>query len=274
MKKLLPPVSAALAIAAFGPSALASDIGFAPASYDWQGAYFGANIGAGINNSQISSRYSYKGSEAITPEAADLIDSMGQSYDSTDAGFSGGISAGYNWQYDSVVLGLEADINYLDATGSQSRNVSDIVNSIFASDATSAKERLQVESEWFGTIRGRLGYAADNILLYGTGGFAYGNATASSRFDATNGGEYANWNGSDDGWRFGWTLGAGMEYGIDHWTLGVEYLYVDLGTYKWGADADIALADAALEDAWRDVKGRGEMDYAFSVIRGTVKYRF
>jgi hypothetical protein len=49
---------------------------------------------------------------------------------------------------------------------------------------------------------------------------------------------------------------------------------VDLGTYKWGADADIALADAALEDAWRDVKGRGEMDYAFSVIRGTVKYRF
>ena len=84
----------------------------------------------------------------------------------------------------------------------------------------------------------------------------------------------ANWNGSDDGWRFGWTLGAGMEYGIDHWTLGVEYLYVDLGTYKWGADADIALADAALEDAWRDVKGRGEMDYAFSVIRGTVKYRF
>lgn len=273
MKRLL-TASAALLIIAASPTAFASDLGFAPASYDWEGIYFGANLGAGVTNNSLSSNYAYRGTGTITPPTAALIDDMSSSYNANDGGFTGGISTGYNWQYSNVVVGLEADINYLDATSSDPRNVSNIVNSIFTANATSAVDSLRYETEWFGTIRGRLGYAFDNILLYGTGGFAYGYANASSSFQSYNDLEYADWSGSDEGWRFGWTVGGGMEYGVDRWIVGLEYLYVDLGSYDWSSTADINLLNNATEAIWKDVGGSGSMDYAFSLIRGTVKYRF
>jgi outer membrane immunogenic protein len=273
MKILLPSLSA-LAISIVASTASASDLGLAPASFDWQGIYFGANLGAGINQSNLSDRYSYRGTGTIPAQTSGQIEQMGMSFDPTDAAFTGGISTGYNWQYSSIVLGLEADINYFDSNSHKSRNVSGIVNSIFANDATSANQRLEASSEWFGTIRGRLGYAMDNLLFYGTGGFAYGYASASSEFRASSGPEFLNWNGSDNGWSFGWTLGGGFEYGLDRWTVGLEYLYVDLGSYEWQSDGDVNLTDVGSEATWQDVQGRGSMDYAFSLVRGTVKYRF
>lgn len=273
MKKFLPVLSMT-AISVLTQTATASDLGFAPASFDWRGAYFGANLGAGLNDSAISGQYAYRGSGTIPPATSALINQMAFDFDPTDAAFTGGVSVGYNWQYSSIVLGLEADMSYFDASSSRTRNVNGIVNPILAPDATLATQRLEATGEWFGTIRGRLGYAMDNILLYGTGGFAYGYAKASSDFQATNGTEFLNWNGSDNGWTFGWTLGGGVEYGVDRWTVGLEYLYVDLGSYEWHVDGDVNLANAGDEAIWQDVRDSGSMDYAFSLVRGTVKYRF
>ena len=45
-----------------------------------------------------------------------------------------------------------------------------------------------------------------------------------------------HWNDSADDVNWGWTIGAGVEYGIDNWSLGLEYLYVDLGEADWDAD--------------------------------------
>jgi outer membrane immunogenic protein len=72
---------------------------------------------------------------------------------------------------------------------------------------------------WFGTLRGRVGYAVNNILLYGTAGLAYGNLQVEL------GGLEENKT------RVGWTAGLGMEVGFTpNWSAKVEYLYMDLGS--------------------------------------------
>ena len=84
--------------------------------------------------------------------------------------------------------------------------------------------------DWFGTVRGRLGFlATPTFLLYGTGGLAYGrvaSATVNS-FTATP----DIYTGSTSTTRAGWTAGAGGEWMFaPNWSAKAEYLYVDLGT--------------------------------------------
>ena len=93
--------------------------------------------------------------------------------------------------------------------------------------------------DYFGTVRGRLGYAFDRTLVYGTGGFAYGSGSADRSF-----GGFAG----NDSFRTGWAVGGGIEYALptDSFlnffrssavTLKVEGLYVNLdrGTRNQGA---------------------------------------
>src|SRR6185369_2699614 len=70
------------------------------------------------------------------------------------SGFAGGIQAGYNWQTGPWLFGVEGDIQ--------------------ASGAEDTFAPWKFSNPWFGTLRGRVGYAMNNILLYGTGGLAYG----------------------------------------------------------------------------------------------------
>ncbi len=114
------------------------------------------------------------------------------------SGIAGGVQAGYNWQNGQFVFGGETDIQ------------------LSAADDTFAPYKFS--NPWFGTLRGRLGYAMNNILVYATGGLAYGGVN----------GEAAGL--SEDKTQLGWTLGAGMEVGFTpNWSAKVEYLYMDLG---------------------------------------------
>ena len=114
------------------------------------------------------------------------------------SGVLGGAQIGYNWQSNALVLGAETDIQLTGA------------------DDTFAPYKFS--NPWFGTLRGRVGYAMNNILLYGTLGFAYGDLTASlGSLDETH-------------TLTGWTGGLGMEVGFTpSWSAKVEYLYMDLG---------------------------------------------
>jgi outer membrane immunogenic protein len=118
--------------------------------------------------------------------------------------------------------------------------------------------------DWFGTLRGRLGFAADNILFYGTGGLAYGHLNATSDINVNYGGPVARLQGSVDDVNWGWTVGGGVEYGINNWSLGAEYLYVDLGDADWKMDNDLP----------GNFVSSASVDYKFSVVRATLKYRF
>ena len=116
------------------------------------------------------------------------------------SGFAGGVQGGYNWQSGQFVYGLEGDIG------------------ISAADDTFAPYKFA--NPWFGTVRGRLGYAFGNILPFVTGGLAFGDLVATAT--ATNVDETKT--------EVGWTLGVGAEYGFNaNWSAKVEYLYIDLG---------------------------------------------
>jgi outer membrane immunogenic protein len=118
------------------------------------------------------------------------------------SGFTGGIQGGYNWQSGSFVYGVEADFNLSSASGT------------FAD--------YQFSNPWFGTVRGRAGYAINNLFLYGTAGLALGISTVSH--DGL----------SDTSAHAGWTIGAGVEFGLaplglsPNWSAKVEYLYLGL----------------------------------------------
>ncbi|WP_421695026.1 outer membrane protein [Aestuariivirga sp.] len=276
MKKVLIAASTAATMFAWSSIAHASDMGFAPSSYDWSGGYVGVNAGVGIDMSKLNSRFRYTGPDEFADgdDTPDLIHDLSSSEDGSETVFTGGINAGYNWQLNHFVVGFEGDFNYLAFNSNTSRNVSDVMDAVFTDPSTKATDSFHMEGDWYGTFRGRLGYAANNILLYGTGGLAYGKLNVSQKLDAYNDAEYANWSGSNDGWRLGWTLGAGVEYGIDRWTLGAEYLYVDMGSVDWTSAADVSTGEDVVNDVWSDVEERGSVDYRFSVVRATLKYRF
>ena len=174
--------------------------------------------------------------------------------DGSEASFTAGVLLGYNYQVDRVVLGMETDFNYL---GFSDSNTGGLTGEF--SDYTT---KSSFDANWFGTIRGRLGYAFDNLLIYGTGGLAYGHMSADGKVVQDDAGTLTTWKGSTETTNWGWTVGGGAEYGIDNWSLGLEYLYVDLGSAEW----DSNVIDSS--------QLRGDVDYAFSTLRASVKYRF
>ena len=256
MKKVLLAGSALIAALSFVSAAQAADMPASP-SYNWTGLYFGANAGVSWNNSSVDNNYTVD----INGSRLGGIDNK---IDSNQAAFTGGGLLGYNYQIDHIVLGIETDFNYLGFSDNNTR-----YGSIdHPGGAIDLATKGSLQTDWFGTIRGRLGYAVDNVLIYGTGGVAYGNVSADGQVTASQGGtDLATWHASNSQTNWGWTAGAGMEYGIDQWSLGVEYLYVNLGSSNFNDGRDFNVPG-------HDFNLKGSADYAFSTVRATVKYRF
>jgi outer membrane immunogenic protein len=142
------------------------------------------------------------------------------------SGFVGGAQAGYNWQNGPWVFGIEAD---LQGTG--------------ASDTFAP---WKFSNPWFGTVRGRAGYALNNVLFYGTAGLAFGELTGQ-----TFGGL------SESHTNAGWTVGLGAEVGLArNWSAKLEYLYVDLN------DSNFVIT------------GNQQNGYRFGLLRAGVNYHF
>ncbi|MGC2180450.1 MAG: outer membrane protein [Bradyrhizobium sp.] len=140
------------------------------------------------------------------------------------SGLAGGVQAGYNWQTGPWVFGIEGD---LEATG--------------ASDTFAP---WKFSNPWFGTVRGRAGYALNNILFYGTGGLAFGELSGQT------------FGLSESHTNAGWTVGLGAEVGFArNWSAKVEYLYVDLN------DSNFVITGA-------------QNGYRFGLLRAGVNYHF
>ncbi|WP_336799442.1 outer membrane protein [Kaistia sp. MMO-174] len=180
----------------------------APAVFNWNGFYVGVHAGAAVGDFKYPFDAYLGGDFTINGELKQSA-----------SGAFGGAQIGYNWQFNpNWVLGVEADI----AASSYEGKVSADVNA----GNFSANLSAGTEVEWFGTVRGRIGYAMDNVLLYGTGGFAYGDVKSS-----ISGNIIGNIDESTSDTEYGWTIGAGLEYGItQNITFKTEYLYVDLGS--------------------------------------------
>jgi outer membrane immunogenic protein len=119
------------------------------------------------------------------------------------SGIAGGVRAGYDWQSGALVFGGEVDLNF-----------------------SAAQDRFaawKFSNPWFGTVRGRVGYAFSNVLVYGTLGLAVG------------GGRVEQGGASESRIHTGWTAGVGMEVALTNaWSARVEYLFVDLSDRPYG----------------------------------------
>jgi outer membrane immunogenic protein len=224
MKKIvLATVLAALGSA----SALAADLG--PRAYTkapmmaapistWQGFYIGGNVGYGFGDSKTD--FAFFGPVSVFNLAAPTL--------KTDLrGVIGGAQIGYNWQIGSFVAGIEADFQGSGIKGDASGPVMNLNSTppvTVPGFLTNSSEKLS----WFGTVRGRFGVTATpDLLLYATGGLAYGEVKTST--DA-GGSPFPDFPVGFSKTKTGWTAGAGAEWMFArNWSAKVEYLFLDLG---------------------------------------------
>nr|WP_047576401.1 outer membrane protein [Methylobacterium sp. ZNC0032] len=213
---------ASVAFVALAGTAMAADlpsrkgpvaVPYAP-MFTWTGFYIGAHAGGIFSDNDIDTQGT----------AANTIGNVAAfrrppTVGTNESGFMGGAQIGYNYQMANWVFGVEADISYTD--------VKKRVSFLGTSGATS---NFQQDMEYFGTVRLRAGYAFDRLLVYATGGLAYGDASNSATFFSGTVPGQIDYVGSKSDTRFGWTIGGGLEYAFtNNLSVKAEYLYYDLG---------------------------------------------
>jgi len=165
------------------------------AVYNWTGFYLGINGGFGTGNSNWSDGV------------------IGTTGSFPISGFLIGGTAGVNYQIAEYVFGIEGDGDWTNLRGNSGSTCGAI------SAVVTPPVSCQTQSQWLATVRWRVGYAVDRILLYGTAGAAFGNVQTGLNPPST----------FDSAVEAGWTVGAGIEVAFaQNWTAKAEYLFVDL----------------------------------------------
>jgi len=179
--------------------------------FSWTGFYIGVNAG-----------YSWgRQDNSLQATGGGII--SGNSNSDKINGFIGGGQIGYNWQINQFVLGIEAD---LQASGQKGDGTFFVPGTAVILVVPPTNFTYTDKLDWFGTVRGRLGFAMDRWLPYVTGGWAFGRGTVSG---SSTGAIVSTFSGSKN--YNGWTLGGGLEYAFDrNWSVKAEYLYFDFGT--------------------------------------------
>ena len=203
--------------------------------FTWTGFYFGINAGYGFDvGPNTGNTFAVPRGGPGTIAAPLFVSSPGTTAtfsDNSQEGFVGGGQIGYNYQFtpgSGLVVGVEADAQYVDF--GRSRNNAFLTGGNLINGFTVNDPRGLASLDYFGTVRGRIGYAFDRVLFYGTGGFAYGAGSTERSF--------GGFRGNDD-FRTGYAAGGGVEYALptDSFlnffkssavTLKVEGLYVNL----------------------------------------------
>jgi outer membrane immunogenic protein len=145
----------------------------------------------------------------------------------------GGAQLGYNWQRGSFVYGLETDISAMNLESAINKSSSQSSSQIIEcfDGPVSVTANTSAEVNWYGTVRGRIGWSSGPILFYGTGGLAYGRVGLNSILNASEPGASASLNVQTSSVKAGWVAGGGIEYALrPNVFLNLGYQYVDLGT--------------------------------------------
>ena len=213
-------ISVGLALtAAAGPEALPSgkemkEVAPAPVPVcNWSGFYIGLNVGGQFGHSETNDLDEWN----ITAH---------HHFGYDESGVIAGGQVGYNFQWNWLVLGIEADGGYMNLDG---RGVEP--------GSPDGDSRGETDSDFFTTIRGRLGLAFGHWLFYGTGGGIGVNYETRFIDDcavAPCGGGLIDARKTEFDW--GWTGGGGIEYMLGcHWSIRAEYLYFALDNQDFSA---------------------------------------
>lgn len=218
---------------------------------NWPGFYAGLNAGWGwshdaggdISGDALPLGFQQCILASLCPGRIDT------SYD----GITAGAQAGYNWQQDTLVFGIEGDINYSDFSGDRMIPITQ--------DAGATSFNLSQRINWFGTARVRLGITpADQTLLYATGGLAFGHVTSKFTVPTTTA---PTLTGRDSEHLVGWTIGGGAEHQLSNdWSAKIEGLYYDLG------DSRVTATNIS------PFFGTADTDYSGFIVRVGVNRKF
>ncbi len=208
-----------------------------PLLYNWTGFYAGGQIG-----------YSW-GSDRMKELLTAGRQPLGVEFDYHPASATAGVHAGFNYQIGAIVLGVEGDVEWLNARGGF--NDPSRVRSPFDPGGLVRSQR-----DWQASARARIGYAFDRFMIYGSGGAAFTN------FD------YAYYNplaGFGEGGSFsktGWTAGGGVNYAMtNNLILGLDYRYTDYGRFDYVAQSAFLGLTA-------------EQNPSMHALRASVAYKF
>jgi outer membrane immunogenic protein len=191
------------------------------AAYNWTGCYIGGNVGGAWGNSNIN------------------IPNYPANFDLESSSLIGGVHAGCNYMFPGGwVIGIEGDYDWTD----------------LKADASTIRgpvgERFSVRWDSTASVRGRLGYAFNNTLLYITGGGAWAHLDEARYIPLAGGVRSATFDG--------WVFGGGFEHavGMSNWIIGIEYLHADYGRTNFF------------------YVGPTSVSHTVDVVRGRLSYKF
>jgi outer membrane immunogenic protein len=237
-------IALALCVASIG-NAAAQDVKVVP--WDWTGFYAGVNAGySWSQNSKLSVVTANQFGEpalvggVATSVASAALGTTGSAAMLTD-GFAGGGQIGFSYQLsEAFVAGFEADFQAIAAGDNRKTVLSSGPVAGFPASPVFQSLTFSSKLDYIGTIRGRIGYAVSpQVLVYGTAGLAYGQATSNTTLTQTVQGNpavpfpYTSF-GTVSSVLYGWTGGGGIEWRFaSRWSAKAEYLYYDLGTLTY-----------------------------------------
>ena len=224
----------------------------AVALFNWTGCHAGINggLGWGADTGERDATTLVGVGLEVTPSTFGLKPN----------GIFGGGQVGCNLQHGGIVFGWEADI--------QGSGIGGRANQNLASGLELTASTAQHTLDWFGTIRGRVGFTpTPELLLYVTGGLAYGELSDRASVRGMGSGLIGTFSDAVDGNRIGWTVGGGGELALSprDWSFKAEYLYVDLGSRTLHL-ANNPIFPASFIDY--------EFEHRYHIVRVGLNYRF
>jgi outer membrane immunogenic protein len=267
MTKLL--IAGATLVALIGTPALAADmeIKTPPPAYNWTGFYAGVHLGYNLNDPGLVTSSFTTISGLGIPAVENAATSGPGNGSNTTGRLVGGAQVGANMQTGIWVYGVETDITAGNRRTGNSAFSN--FNSLAPGTVIQNTSTGEVEDDWYGTVRGRLGIARDRWLVYGSGGFAYGELkttnTSNPLLFATGGttavGTVSAVTNSQI--RGGWAAGAGAAYAwSDTVSLFAEWTRVDLGSQSAVSGVVVPLTGGTI-----GFQGRSDVSAQFDVIQ-------
>jgi outer membrane immunogenic protein len=257
---------------------------------NWTGLYVGVIAGAGWSRSETDLAGSplfcnpaFSGCPPVSPSntAAVGASAIPPVLGTHPGGALVGGEIGYNYQVGAWVVGAETDLSWTDIDGSSIPAFGAAPFPGFPNDSFAASASADQRLRYFGTVRGRLGYLpTDSLLLFTTGGLAYGKMTSTAALAEPITGPCGFGTcpvtpgaGSVSTTRVGWTIGGGLEYLFaDHWTVKAEYLYFNLGSTNYALSPLVSTGAGATFTTVGAVAST--TDFSGSILRVGLNYKF
>jgi outer membrane immunogenic protein len=260
-----------------------------PPPYSWTGFYIGGN--AGFSGGKAGTDFSVAPVIVDTNIGSVIVPGAVASESPHLNGLIGGGQIGYNWQFSSNwVVGLEADIQASGEKGGRGFGIPFDFFFVPPGPGVVIQERVrgsatadyEAKISWFGTVRGRIGYAWDRVMVYATGGLAYGEvklqgtSTVSGiignvlppipspgpAFSIAHAVGHSQVN-------TGWTVGVGAEVALGgNWTGKFDYLYIDLGSLNDPDDGLVIVNSVSGGQTFTHTK------YTDNIFRVGLNYKF